>query len=194
MNEKVVCLGDSLTDALGVPRHETWTALAQARLGRPFVNKGISGDTTGGMLARFGRDVLAEAPGTVLIMGGPNDFMAGLPVEAVKANITAMARQAQHYGIVPLLGVPTRACYDALPEQLRPIVDGDYIASRLEALRDWILPFARTLGNPCIDFAEEFQRRVPEPYGSNFQDGMHPTAQRQSVLADIVAEHPYFQK
>ena len=66
---KIVCLGDSLTYGYGVPRKDGWVSLAAQATGHTLVNRGVSGDTTGGMLARFARDVLAQRPRRVLLMG-----------------------------------------------------------------------------------------------------------------------------
>lgn len=74
---KIVCLGDSLTYGYGVPRRDCWVSLAAEATGHTLVNRGINGDTTGGMLARFGRDVLSEQPDRVLLMGAPTtSFLA----------------------------------------------------------------------------------------------------------------------
>ena len=72
---KLVCLGDSLTYGYGVPRRDCWVSLCAERTGHTLVNRGITGDTAGGMLSRFGRDVLNERPDRVLIMGGANDLL-----------------------------------------------------------------------------------------------------------------------
>ena len=55
---KMVCIGDSLTYGLGIPVNENWAALLGRELGFEVVNKGVNGDTSGGMLARLERDVL----------------------------------------------------------------------------------------------------------------------------------------
>ena len=54
----LICLGDSLTFGLGVRRGRCWTALFAEESGWNVSNRGISGDTTSGMLARLHRDVL----------------------------------------------------------------------------------------------------------------------------------------
>ena len=57
---KILCLGDSLTYGMGVLHKERWSSLVAEQTGYTVVNRGISGDTTGGMLARFERDVLRQ--------------------------------------------------------------------------------------------------------------------------------------
>ena len=74
---KLVCLGDSLTYGYGVPRRDCWVSRVAECTGHTLVNRGINGDTSGGMLARFGRDVLDERPDRVLLLGGANDIIFG---------------------------------------------------------------------------------------------------------------------
>ena len=58
---KIICIGDSLTEGYGVGRPENWVTLLNERSENDIINKGISGDTTGGMLARFQKDVKLAA-------------------------------------------------------------------------------------------------------------------------------------
>ena len=74
---KIVCLGDSLTYGFGVSRSNSWTNIVNKETRLEIVNKGINGDTTSGMLARFNEDVVKNSPDIVFIMGGTNDFIAG---------------------------------------------------------------------------------------------------------------------
>ena len=59
---KLFCLGDSLTFGFGMSRNVRWTTLVEQETGWQVVNRGINGDTTGGMLARLGPEVLTEYP------------------------------------------------------------------------------------------------------------------------------------
>ena len=78
----IICLGDSLTYGYGVRRAQCWTELAAKMSGWNVVNRGICGDTTGGMLVRL-REILREEIGErdercFLLMGGCNDiFFSG---------------------------------------------------------------------------------------------------------------------
>ena len=56
IRRKLICLGDSLTFGAGVTRRDCWTSLVQRECGWTVVNRGISGDTTGGMLVRLQYD------------------------------------------------------------------------------------------------------------------------------------------
>lgn len=111
---KLICLGDSLTFGYGVRASQRWTHLCAQHTGWKIVNEGVSGDTTGGMLARLAARVLPELRSgsadepfqRILLMGGTNDvFYSGSDVSA-RANMGAMIHQLLSAGVLPLVGIP----------------------------------------------------------------------------------------
>ena len=77
--DTIICIGDSLTYGYGVHRAQCWTKLAAEMSGWTIVNRGVCGDTTGGMLVRM-REILREGIGEknercFLLMGGCNDIL-----------------------------------------------------------------------------------------------------------------------
>lgn len=88
--KKMICIGDSLTYGLGVPVGDSWVELLNRESSCDVINKGINGDTSGGMLARLHRDVLEHQPDLVFLMGGANDFIMGCGLGVVRANLMAM--------------------------------------------------------------------------------------------------------
>ncbi|WP_052947727.1 GDSL-type esterase/lipase family protein [Aneurinibacillus tyrosinisolvens] len=104
---KIVCIGDSLTEGIGVRKEEAWPFLLQKKLTVVIVNRGISGDTTTGMLGRFYYDVILCKPTHVVIMGGVNDLWWNLPIHLILSNIYSMFKQAIYHGIIPVIGIPT---------------------------------------------------------------------------------------
>jgi acyl-CoA thioesterase-1 len=90
----ILVLGDSLTAGLGAPREAAFPAQLEARLRAQgtavrVVDKGISGDTTAGGLARVDR-ALAEKPDLVILELGANDALRGIQPAVVRANLDAM--------------------------------------------------------------------------------------------------------
>jgi len=79
--QRIVCLGDSITDG------HTYPFLLQAALraaGKPVptcINAGVGGDTAGGMLKRLERDVTSRKPDLVLLSAGINDFGQGVKLD-----------------------------------------------------------------------------------------------------------------
>jgi len=86
--DTVVFMGDSIT--------ERWPSL-------PGVNRGISSNTTGMMLARFSTDVLGNGYHIVVILGGTNDIRFKVTQKEALANLTAMAKMAKDAGMVVVL-------------------------------------------------------------------------------------------
>ena len=169
---KIVCLGDSLTYGIGVRRRETWAALAASETGWDICNKGISGDTTSGMLARFSRDVLAQKPDVAVLMGGGNDLLAGCPRAIPQSNLMAMVFEALAVGIIPVVGIPTPGLSTAalpIPADRPPQI----LAAEREAYHDWLVRFCSGFGVLAVDF----RKALPSDgvAGDFYLDGIHPT-------------------
>jgi lysophospholipase L1-like esterase len=85
-NPRVVFLGDSITDG--------WR-LNEYFPGKDFVNRGISGQTTGQMLGRFQADVARLKPAAVVILAGTNDIARGVDPQAIEDNLTMITTLAE---------------------------------------------------------------------------------------------------
>lgn len=104
---RIVCIGDSLTYGYGVTRTAAWPALVSYIWQKvEIINRGINGDTTDGMLARFEKDVLEEYPDVVFVMGGSNDIFFSRDIVSAKNNIAAMVFRCMHKNIEVILGIP----------------------------------------------------------------------------------------
>jgi lysophospholipase L1-like esterase len=87
--KRVVFMGDSITDG--------WK-LATYFPSKPYINRGISGQTTPQMLIRFRPDVIALKPQVVVILAGTNDLAGNtgpMSLEAIEANLTSMFELAR---------------------------------------------------------------------------------------------------
>jgi len=94
---RVVFMGDSITDG--------W-ALETAFPGKPYVNRGIGGQTTAQMLVRMYPDVIALRPAAVIILAGTNDIARNngpQTLEMIQQNVMAMAELAKAHGIRVIL-------------------------------------------------------------------------------------------
>ncbi len=97
---RVVFFGDSITDAWGRYGNPPFFP------GKPYVNRGISGQTTPQMLVRFQQDVVALKPAAVLILAGTNDIagntgLSTLPM--IENNLSSMVAIAKANGIHVIL-------------------------------------------------------------------------------------------
>ena len=185
---KIVCLGDSITFGYGVARHRCWTALAREETGHTIINAGISGDTTAGMLSRFDRDVLREAPDVLMLLGGTNDLMNGCPEGVVKSNVTAMMQQARAANIQTMLGTLPPLYESRMPEAWRTMQEFRAPESDYEAHRYWQRAFTATYELVLVDFYGRLKSLSDAEPGAYFGDGVHPTARGHRVMADAFIE------
>src|SRR4029079_19681583 len=91
--KRVVFFGDSITDM--------WP-FAPAFPGKPYVNRGISGQTTSEMLQRCRSDVIALAPRVVVLLAGTNDIAgstAPMSLEDIEGNVATLVELARAHGI-----------------------------------------------------------------------------------------------
>jgi lysophospholipase L1-like esterase len=176
---KIVALGDSLTvgetgvgfstwqepvaytDCLGAFAKE-YLRSRRSDLKIEVLNKGVNGDLTSGMLARFSRDVVEEKPDYVIILGGTNDIGWGLELSMPTQNLSRMYDSARRAGIGAVAcSVPSILGFD---EQIPP---------RL-ALNRAIREEAENRAMPFLDLftatAEQRSKRLLEDCSG---DGLH---------------------
>jgi lysophospholipase L1-like esterase len=106
MPQKIVCLGDSITDGHTYP---LLVRQALTEAGQPvpvIVNAGVGGDTAAGMRKRLERDVLSHKPNLVTLSVGINDVLRKVKVEDYEADVTAIAERLKAEK-VPLLIMTT---------------------------------------------------------------------------------------
>src|SRR5215472_9776289 len=88
---RVLFMGDSITDSWG-RKYGTFFP------GKPYINRGISGQTTPQMLIRFRPDVIALQPAVVVILAGTNDIAGNtgpMPLDAIEGNLASMVELAR---------------------------------------------------------------------------------------------------
>ena len=185
---RTVCLGDSFTQGFGVKRDENWVYLLNTPCST-FINKGVNGDTTGGMLARFCSDAVHEKPNYLFLAGGLNDLMAGVSETVPQANYYAMAHQAFHYDMAPVICT----CPPFDPAVARAgwseFTDFDLVKKRYLALRSWLLNFCQSYDLLYVDFYGEFEKVLSQnPEKDFYIDGIHLTAEGHEAIAHIVLD------
>ena len=91
--KRVVFFGDSITDL--------WK-LDEYFPGKPYINRGISGQTTPQMLVRFRQDAIDLQPKVIVILAGTNDIAGNtgpMRLEDIEANYASMAELARAHDI-----------------------------------------------------------------------------------------------
>ncbi|MCC6856912.1 MAG: arylesterase [Bryobacterales bacterium] len=169
----VVAFGDSLTAGFGVDPGRSYPDFLQEMLDRAgyfyrVVNAGISGDTTGGGLARLD-SVLSLKPKIVILELGANDGLRGLPLESTRANLEEIIVRLRQEGARVVLAGMT------LPRNYGP----DYIR-RFENI---FSSLARAHATALIPF---LLAGVADKEDYMQKDRLHPTAEGNRKVAENV--------
>lgn len=189
--KKVVCHGDSLTEAADLDKNYTWPILVENRLSLKIINSGIGGDTSGGLLSRFYHDVVRHQPDLVVILGGTNDLWWDLEVNLIQANIFAMACQAQFHNITPIVGLPLPLLmkYIQRREMMAPIAGWPKCVQKLSDLVAALKTSAGESDIVCLDFYHPFLDQNGATLEKYFmEDGLHPNQQGHRLMAEIAGD------
>ena len=189
--QKIICHGDSLTHGADIEPAYRWPALLHNALGGiETLNTGIGGDTTAGLLSRFGTDVILHKPDAVILMGGTNDFWWGLPLNMVMANLYSMAYQARHHGIAPVFGLPIPIDMEQAKLQPWNPPESGYarLLDNVQALGQKLTTAARESEIPVLDFYHLFADDSGTVSTALFlEDGVHPNGQGHRKMAVLAA-------
>ena len=189
---KLFCLGDRLTFGFGMSRNARWTTLVERETGWQVVNRGVNGDTTGGMLVRLDPEVLTpigsdrtrRLESRILLMGGSNDiFFSGTDAQA-RANMAAMCQRLMGEGMPPLVGISLPVDWTLAPRQWAQVVDFQQAARLMTDYCRWLRQFCQVFGLTVVDFARDFVGPDGEIKHELFLDGLHPNAQGHRLMAD----------
>ena len=179
---RVVFMGDSITDSWDSP------SMGGFFPGKPYVNRGISGQTTPQMLIRFRRDVIELQPKVVVILAGTNDLAGNTgptTLDAIEDNLSSMAELATAHGVrvvfASLLPVSDYARRDGktITQTVRRPPD------QILALNNWIKEYAKAHRHVYLDY---FSAMVD---GKGFfrdelsYDGLHPNQAGYAVMAPL---------
>jgi lysophospholipase L1-like esterase len=173
---RVVFYGDSITDL--------WP-MALSFPGRPYVNRGISGQTTPQMLVRFRQDVLALQPKVVVILAGTNDIAGNtgpMSLEEIEANLASMVELARTHGIkVVLSSVLPVHNYTREAELAFPLRPPETIA----ALNRWLTTYAAQSGSVYLDYATAMADERGFLKRELAVDGLHPNKTGYAIMAPL---------
>jgi acyl-CoA thioesterase-1 len=161
----LVAFGDSLTAGVGATAADNYVAKLSIAIGEPVVNAGVSGDTSGGALARLERDVLPNDPRIVIVGLGGNDYLQSIPLAQTEENLRAIVRRLHEAGAMvvllgfrfPSLNLDYEGMYEHVAEEERCLLVPDVL--------DGIL------SKPALR-----------------SDAIHPNAAGYAILAERVAD------
>ena len=173
---RVVFLGDSITD---------YWKLADYFPGKPYINRGIDGQTTPQMLVRFHQDVIALHPKVLVVLAGTND-LAGVTGSArdedIEANYASMAELARlhHIRVVFASLLPTHNYTQEAKESfaLRP-------RERILALNAWLKDYCSKNGLVYLDYFSALIDDHGMLRRNLSDDGLHPNAAGYKIMAPL---------
>jgi acyl-CoA thioesterase I len=173
---RVVFLGDSITDYWKLPDYFA---------GKPYINRGIDGQTTPEMLVRFRQDVIGLHPKVLVILAGTNDI-AGVTGrtsnEDIEANYASMAELAQAHRIrVVFASVLPVHNYTHDAEEsfaLRP-------RDRILALNKWLKDYCAKNGLGYLDYFSALVDERGMLKRALADDGLHPTDAGYKIMASL---------
>ena len=173
--KRVVFMGDSIT--------EFWkTADGDFFHDNNYIDRGIKGQTTSQMLARFHQDVIALHPAVVVILAGTNDIAQNegpVPMKDIYAKIVAMAQLAQENHIKVVL------C-SVLPVYDFPWNHGIQPAEKVVQLNNMISAYCMKQNVPYVDY---YTKMVDDRKGLRSiytYDGVHPLKAGYKIMEPLV--------
>ncbi len=174
---RVVFFGNSITEA--------WAPHFNSMFpGKPYVGRGISGQTTPQLLVRFRQDVIALKPKVVVILAGTNDIAGNTgpsTLEMIQDNLASMVESAKANGI----GVVLSSVLPVYEYRWRPGLEP---APKIIALNRWIADYARRSGLAYVDYHSAM---VDQRGGLKVElgpDGVHPNEAGYRVMAPLVEQ------
>jgi len=173
---RVVFFGDSITDI--------WH-LDESFPGKPYVNRGIGGQTTSQMLVRFRQDVIDLAPKVVVILAGTNDIAGNtgkISNDDIAANFATMAElaRAHHIRVVFSSILPV---YNYTP-QSKEFFDSRPM-SRIVALNDWLKGYCAASGAIYLNYFDSMLDDRGLLKRDLADDGLHPNKAGFAVMAPL---------
>jgi len=175
---RVVFFGDSITDAWGRAKGTMFFP------GKPYINRGISGQTTAQMVLRFRQDVIDLHPAAVVILAGTNDIagntgLATLPmIEDYFRSMTELA-QASHIRII---------LASVLPTSDYPWHPGLQPAGKIRALNAWLRSYAASRGATYLDYYSALANAQGGMDQRLASDGVHPTPAGYAIMAPLAQQ------
>ena len=173
---RVVFMGDSITDGWGKKYG------GQFFPGKPYLNRGIGGQTTPQMLIRFRPDVIAHHPKVVVILAGTNDIAGNTgptTLEAIEDNMMSMVDLAHENGIHVVLSSVMPVCDYIKPQTVRRPPE------QIVALNTWMKEYASTRGLVYLDYYTPMLDDKQMLKQELTFDGLHPNDAGYEIMVPL---------
>lgn len=171
---RVVFLGDSITDG--------WK-LAEYFPGKPYINRGISGQTTPQMLVRLRPDVIAHKPKVVVILAGTNDIAGNtgpMTLESIQDNYASIAELLRAHGI-RVVFASVLPIHDYGPNK----VSERRAPEKILALNNWLKRYCAEQKHVYLDYYSRMLDDKGMLRAELARDGLHPNADGYKIMAPL---------
>ena len=168
----MLVFGDSLSAGYGIDVDQSWPALLQSRLESQgyehrVINASISGETTEGGVTRIASTLENFSPDLLILELGGNDGLRGFPPDRMKANLQMIIETATASGTsVVMLGIRIPTNY------------GSRYTGAFENV------YRELANQSSVLWIEFFMEGIALNEELMQDDGIHPTAEAQSILLD----------
>ena len=172
---RVVFMGNSITEGW----KKYW---GDEFAGKPYINRGIGGQTTPQMLIRFRQDVIALKPKAVVILAGTNDIAGNTgpsTLEMIEDNLASMADIARMNGVRVVL------C-SVLPVYDYPWRPGLQPAPKIVALNAWMKHYADSTHSVYVDYHSAMRDDRQGMRAELASDGVHPNETGYKIMVPLV--------
>jgi lysophospholipase L1-like esterase len=179
---RVVFMGDSITDSWQNPKFGGFFP------GKPYIDRGISGQTTPQMLVRFRADVIALHPKVVVILAGTNDLAGNtgpMTIEAIEDNLVSMAELAKSNrirvvfaSILPISDYEMRDGKPIVRTTQRP-------PEKIKALNEWMKKYVAENKLTYLDYYSAMIDEKGFLKDELSEDGLHPNARGYALMSPL---------
>ncbi len=172
---RVVFMGDSITEGWKIEGPDG------SFPGKPYINRGISGQTAPQMVLRFRQDVIDLKPKVVVILAGTNDIAGNTgpeTLETIEGYLASMAELAAANHIKVVL------C-SILPAYDYPWDPGLTPAPKILAINQWLRAYAAEHGHVYVDYHTAMKDERDGLPAKLSEDGVHPTPAGYAVMAPL---------
>ena len=179
---RVVFMGDSITDSWDDPKYGGFFP------GKPYIDRGISGQTTPQMLVRFRADVIDLHPKVVVILAGTNDLAGNtgpITLEEIEGNFASMAELAKANSIkmvfasvLPISDYEQRNGKPINQSTRRP-------PEKIRALNEWMKAYA---GQNKLIYLDYYSAMIDDKgflKEELSEDGLHPNTKGYAIMAPL---------
>jgi lysophospholipase L1-like esterase len=184
--QRVVFMGDSITDSWDDPRYDGFFP------GKPYINRGISGQTTPQMLIRFRPDVIALQPKVVVLLAGTNDIAGNtgpMTLANIEDNLASMSELARAHGIrVVLAALLPISDYEQNKEGQPIIRTVQRPPAQIKALNEWMRKYASENHLTFLDYYSALADDKGFLKAELSEDGLHPNRQGYAVMAPLAEQ------